>query len=636
MFRFQNYVSETFQNAVGNARKKWDALKAVLDKPIFATFIAPAWDSVKASASAALTNIQNKAGAAFDNVKATISGAVDSAIDTVKNLPGTIANAMGYAAGYMYETISQLPGRIRTMVTTAGEFLRNLPRYCLEAGTSFVNTLAAWGTRAYTATVDFLTRTVTNAWETLMNLPDACYNAGVAFVNRLETWGGEAFRAAVNFLKDLDAACWRFLFNLPKICMEAGQKFVSAASKWAQDAYNSIMEWILKLPEAISNTISNAWENIKSKFSAGFTVGVSAAANNAQPVAANAKGGIYNQGAFLTTFAEKSPEAAIPIDNSDRAKGLWFRTGQMLGMIQKPMRRSATPALKLPGTFPANTGYEPKPSLPKLNIPDSIKAVGQLTANLSVPGVFGALVKWLQRPGKKDEEPGGLPAFPAQPAPIVNALAATPNVQVAPTVPNIAPVINAMAKAPDVVVNAAAPAKERKNVPVIRNIIQAVADSPVVRNVVNAVAEVPDVIVNAAAPVINTPMAASPVVNVPDAEAPQVNVSPVIQALANAPAVSAIFDPVVQSAGMPDINLPDLPVQKETLIERIKEFVTNSPARKEQAAPTFVVNNEFHFSGNVNEKEVRETVDRATDITAAKFRELMQQYMREERRRCYG
>lgn len=50
-------------------------------------------------------------------------------------------------------------------------------------------------------------------------------------------------------------------------------------------------------------------------------------------VASNFSGGIYPKGQFLTTFAEKSPEAAIPIDNSQRARDLWTRTGQMLGMI---------------------------------------------------------------------------------------------------------------------------------------------------------------------------------------------------------------------------------------------------------------------------------------------------------------
>ena len=66
-------------------------------------------------------------------------------------------------------------------------------------------------------------------------------------------------------------------------------------------------------------------------------------------MAANAAGGIYNQGSFLTTFAEDSPEAAIPIDGSRRALGLWWETGRRLGVLnasgiapQKSGTRSTT------------------------------------------------------------------------------------------------------------------------------------------------------------------------------------------------------------------------------------------------------------------------------------------------------
>ena len=50
-------------------------------------------------------------------------------------------------------------------------------------------------------------------------------------------------------------------------------------------------------------------------------------------VSHNARGGIYNKGAFLTTFAEDSPEAAIPLDGSRRALSLWQQAGQMLGVL---------------------------------------------------------------------------------------------------------------------------------------------------------------------------------------------------------------------------------------------------------------------------------------------------------------
>lgn len=51
----------------------------------------------------------------------------------------------------------------------------------------------------------------------------------------------------------------------------------------------------------------------------------------------NAEGGIYNT-PILTTFAEKGPEAAVPLDGSDRAKSIWMRAGEILGLIPQGNR----------------------------------------------------------------------------------------------------------------------------------------------------------------------------------------------------------------------------------------------------------------------------------------------------------
>lgn len=54
-------------------------------------------------------------------------------------------------------------------------------------------------------------------------------------------------------------------------------------------------------------------------------------------IASNAQGGIYYS-PILTTFAEEGPEAAVPLDGSDRAKSLWMRAGQILGMLPEGNR----------------------------------------------------------------------------------------------------------------------------------------------------------------------------------------------------------------------------------------------------------------------------------------------------------
>ena len=91
-------------------------------------------------------------------------------------------------------------------------------------------------------------------------------------------------------------------------------------------------------------------------------------------VAANAEGGIYRRGAFLTTFAEESPEAAIPLDNSQRARDLWTQAGQMLGMF--PQTQSPQFDVKIPTpTFPQvetpNVEAKlPTPTFPQIETPN--------------------------------------------------------------------------------------------------------------------------------------------------------------------------------------------------------------------------------------------------------------------------
>lgn len=51
----------------------------------------------------------------------------------------------------------------------------------------------------------------------------------------------------------------------------------------------------------------------------------------------NARGGIWNT-PILTTFAEEGPEAAVPLDGTNRAKSIWAKAGQMLGILPQGNR----------------------------------------------------------------------------------------------------------------------------------------------------------------------------------------------------------------------------------------------------------------------------------------------------------
>ena len=124
-----------------------------------------------------------------------------------------------------------------------------------------------------------------------------------------------------------------------------------AAGVWIIQNWETVKQWFITLWEnpkqalqefidgvkakfgAVIDWLASKWDWIKSIFSTPIKAKVEAeASGNGKKVATNAIGGIYKQGSFLTTFAEESPEAAIPIDGSPRAISLWKQTGAMLGM----------------------------------------------------------------------------------------------------------------------------------------------------------------------------------------------------------------------------------------------------------------------------------------------------------------
>ena len=107
-----------------------------------------------------------------------------------------------------------------------------------------------------------------------------------------------------------------------------------------QNIFGDIVQWVTGKWGELRQTLSHPIDAL---------VNYNQSIGSAPDVAANAAGGIYNRGSFLTTFAEDSPEAAIPIDGSRRALGLWQETGRRLGALnasgiapQKSGTRSTT------------------------------------------------------------------------------------------------------------------------------------------------------------------------------------------------------------------------------------------------------------------------------------------------------
>lgn len=87
-----------------------------------------------------------------------------------------------------------------------------------------------------------------------------------------------------------------------------------------------------KLGEAY-DWIYNKWESISNFLSSPIfgSVNITASGQNGQKVAQNAYGGIYGKGAFLTSFAERDGESAIPHTPNKRNVGLLAATNAIMG-----------------------------------------------------------------------------------------------------------------------------------------------------------------------------------------------------------------------------------------------------------------------------------------------------------------
>lgn len=137
----------------------------------------------------------------------------------------------------------------------------------------------------------------------------------------------------------------------PFFLMMAGIALLAGAVTWLILNWDTAKQWFITLwndPEralqefvdgirsrfgAVIDWLSEKWETLKSLFSSPISGQINVTESTSAAVAQNASGGIYRKGAFLTTFAESSPEAAIPLDGSPRAVSLWTQAGQSLGIL---------------------------------------------------------------------------------------------------------------------------------------------------------------------------------------------------------------------------------------------------------------------------------------------------------------
>ena len=115
------------------------------------------------------------------------------------------------------------------------------------------------------------------------------------------------------------------LWNDPAAAMQQFADFV-------RDKIGNLVEWVQEKWAALKEILSHpidAVVNITKNIMGGGDSG--GGGGGGDEVAAEYAGGIFQKGAFLTTFAEKSPEAAIPLNNEPRSMMLLKKVNQIMG-----------------------------------------------------------------------------------------------------------------------------------------------------------------------------------------------------------------------------------------------------------------------------------------------------------------
>lgn len=107
--------------------------------------------------------------------------------------------------------------------------------------------------------------------------------------------------------------------------------FMSNMWEGAKAAVGSFVDTVRNLFSPVFDWLQEKWASIKNLFSSPIQASVSTGAAGGAQIPANATGGIYSKGAFLTTFAEESGESAIPHTPTRRNVDLLAKTNAIMG-----------------------------------------------------------------------------------------------------------------------------------------------------------------------------------------------------------------------------------------------------------------------------------------------------------------
>lgn len=230
------------------------------------------------------------------------------------------------------------------------------------------NNIVAFGMSLFSALAAFFT----GVWNGIGAIATAVWNAimavattVVSVIMDIVSAFGAFFAGVWNGCMAIAAAVWDAISSFVSAAASVIEGIISALVDYISSAWDSAVAAVQSFASSVMDAIGNAvdwamdkWNSLVNALShpidtainiaQNITRTISEATSSGDDVSENARGGIYQRGAFLTTFAEDSAEAAIPLDGSARAISLWQQAGAALGVMPKTPQRMSTGTAKAP------------------------------------------------------------------------------------------------------------------------------------------------------------------------------------------------------------------------------------------------------------------------------------------------
>ena len=245
------------------------------------------------------------------------------------------------------------------------------------------NNIVAFGMSLFSALAAFFT----GVWNGIGAIATAVWNAIMAvattvvsvIMNIVSAFG--AFFAGVwNGCLAIAASVWDAISSFVSAAASVIEGIISALVDYISSAWDSAVAAVQSFASSVMSAIGQAvdwamekWNSLVNALSHPIDTAINIAQNitrtisevtgGGDDVSENAKGGIYQRGAFLTTFAEDSAEAAIPLDGSARAISLWQQAGAALGVMPKTPQRMSAGTAKAPSYSNSSITLDFRPTI---------------------------------------------------------------------------------------------------------------------------------------------------------------------------------------------------------------------------------------------------------------------------------